>query len=183
MKKQLLSRVASALLSCIIVLMLVIIVYAVLSVNDRSVLGYRLFVVETNSMAGTIDPGELIVTRQVPPQSLRQGDIITFLSDAPDIYGKPNTHRIVAVKNGEFYTRGDNTPAVDAYPVPAKNVLGRVVCHSTVAGWVFRQLSRPAVMLLLLIVPLTLLLAGDLRAVFRQRADAGPGGKGTTGQN
>ncbi len=96
----------------------------ILSINQKkdgvpSVFGYSVMTVQTESMQGTINKGDLIVTKLVNEKitdSLEKGDIISFyiLVDGEKII---DTHRISDIKEevGEkfFETKGDNVDAID----------------------------------------------------------------------
>ena len=92
-----------------------------------------LMVVPSGSMAPTLNVGDLILVRGVDAAAIRQGDIIVFNVPAPyDRYTpSPVVHRVVevCVVNGEvcFRTKGDNNPSIDAWTVPAGNVIGECV--------------------------------------------------------
>jgi len=88
-------------------------------------------VVPSWSMAPTLNVGDLIFVVGVDPASVSVGDIIVFNVPSPhDRYTpSPIVHRVVEVnvEGGEVYfrTKGDNNPSVDAWRVPARNLIGR----------------------------------------------------------
>lgn len=91
------------------------IVVVVLALIAGQALGQPLLFsfVTTNSMAGTIDPGEGFVA--LPPEltgELGEGDVVIF--EAEEIQGGGlTTHRIVGETERGFLTRGDNNPFTD----------------------------------------------------------------------
>lgn len=103
---------------------LVCVFVTVSSINQKkngvpSVFGYSVMTVQTESMQGTINKGDLIVTKLVNEKitdSLKEGDIISFYTvvDGERII---DTHRINDIKEevGErfFETKGDNVDAID----------------------------------------------------------------------
>ena len=88
-------------------------------------------VVSSWSMAPTLNVGDLIFVVGVDPGKVSEGDIIVFNVPAPyDRYTpSPIVHRVVEVnvEGGEIYfrTKGDNNPSLDAWSVPAGNLIGR----------------------------------------------------------
>ena len=127
--------------------------------NDQipNIAGYSIFRIATGSMEPTIPTGTYILTRKVPADSLKPGDIITYYSQEPVIQGLPNTHRIVEVlrdreRNLAFVTKGDNNIINDDLPVGEDQILGRHVRNMTrMTNFVdfFMQPSVIAVMMLL----------------------------------
>ena len=66
--------------------------------NDRALFGYKFFVVKTDSMAATdFKAGDVIITKEVNPSTLKAGDIITFVSQNDDSYGEVITHKILKI--------------------------------------------------------------------------------------
>jgi signal peptidase len=95
--------------------------------------------VETGSMTPGIPVGSLVIVRPVDPQTLHEGDVITF-QKAPGEHVLV-THRIVKVqvdasnKHGlQFVTKGDANRGADAEPVPAAAVKGKVWYHLPYIG-------------------------------------------------
>ena len=63
--------------------------------NERSLFGYQMFIVRTDSMKATdFDAGDLIFTKRVDPATLQEGDIIAFRSTNPENFGEVVTHKI-----------------------------------------------------------------------------------------
>ena len=89
--------------------------------------GYKPMMVLTDSMSPTIKSGDLIVIKEVDPNSLKVGDIITFFDPAGN--GQTTvTHTIksICTENGVlmFETQGDNNNAPDRLLVEAEAVIG-----------------------------------------------------------
>lgn len=102
--------------------------------KEASVFGFRIYNILTGSMEPTIPTGTNVIVHEVNPETLKTGDIITFISEEAAIYGSANTHRIVAVETDEagrlcFRTRGDANSAEDLLPVYPENIKGKVVFH------------------------------------------------------
>ena len=154
MRKKVRAKLISSILLIIMATCVIITIYAVIAENNKTFLGYRLFIIKTGSMQGTLEIGDLIVTRTPDKKQLRVGSIISFISSEPAIAGKVNTHRIVAIKGDQYYTKGDAPGALpDDMPVRYGDILGEVVWKSTTAGRVVTWFEKPLNMLLFLILP------------------------------
>jgi signal peptidase I len=92
-------------------------------------------VVPTGSMIPAVYPGDVVIVAKTQVNNLKLGDIIEYHRESIDI-----VHRIIAVQGeGEqrsYITKGDNNNAPDGEPVPAKNVIGKVVFNIPKVGWV-----------------------------------------------
>ena len=68
-------------------------VFTFVSVNtfnrqDRNLLGYKAFIVLSDSMKATdFDAGDLVITKNVDPTTLKEGDIIAYVSNDTSNYG------------------------------------------------------------------------------------------------
>jgi signal peptidase len=97
------------------------------------------------SMRPTVDPGDVVVIRPRPVESVAVGDVITFLDrEAQTDATRLVTHRVVAVEPGPvFRTRGDANPDPDPGPVAAADVRG-VLWYSVpwVGGLAAKAMTR-----------------------------------------
>jgi len=153
-KKTLKSKLISAALKVVMVLCVITIIYAVLSENNKNILGYRLFIVKTGSMQGTLEVGDLIVTKKTNKDKLKVGTVITFISSDPEIFGKVNTHRIIGIEDGKYYTQGDSPESVpDKEPVKFGDIIGELAFKSVVAGKIITFFENPLMMFVFLIMP------------------------------
>ena len=125
--------------------------------------GYQVLRVLTSSMEPEIAENTCIIIRNVDPAELKEGDIITFVSEDPDIQGYFNTHRIYAVhrENGNplFVTKGDAIPEPDRYMVHADQVVGifvRELPYGREIGKAFVALSDNKVYFFVVILPLSI---------------------------
>lgn len=99
--------------------------------------GFTAQIVLTGSMEDVIPKGALVVSKQVDPATLEIGDDITYLASQTATV----THRIIGItENYEgtgrraFQTQGVMNDSPDKDPVPAANVVGKVVFHSKMLG-------------------------------------------------
>ncbi|GAB3255512.1 S24/S26 family peptidase [Nocardioides dilutus] len=113
-----------------------------------SVLGLQRYVVTDRAMDGDIDGsisrGSVALTRAVPSTDLVAGDVIVFRPPVEDDASSEDsvTRRIVAIKNGEAWTRGDNLDADDPWRVDVSTgTYPRVVF---VVPWIGRPFSGQA---------------------------------------
>lgn len=88
-----------------------------------SIFGYSTLTVETGSMSGTIEIGDMIIIKDTGEYKI--GDIVTFLHEGESI---PTTHRIINYNSdGSFVTKGDANNVKDTLPVTSDEIIGEVV--------------------------------------------------------
>ena len=138
------------------------------------VMGFSILQVLTGSMEPTIPEGSMLLIRRTDPQTLEEGDIISFYSPDPSLDGALNTHRIVGVDNsGEelrFTTKGDANFLEDQQYVEAQRIAGKVVYISPTLGKLVRLVSNPLVFGLVILLPLAAMLIANLIKALRTAA-------------
>ncbi|MFJ6169656.1 hypothetical protein [Curtobacterium sp. NPDC092190] len=127
-----------------LVVTVAVVLLVLLGVGAATAAGVRTFDVRTPSMGRTAPVGSLVVTLPPGPDRLAVGDVITFVPPVAEGGGTaprlPYTHRISAVEDGAFTTKGDANGAADGWTVSRADVVGRVVAVLPGAGWALRML-------------------------------------------
>ena len=157
-------KMMSALVSLFMVLCLSLLLYATVFSDSKELFGYRIFIVKTNSMMDTLAPGDLIVTKKYPESKLKVRDVITFYSSDEEIKGMENTHRVVKIEAGEYYTQGDAADTVDRATVTYDRIIGKMVFSSRAIGRITVFISKPVNMLLFILLPIAAFTFFDIAA-------------------
>ncbi len=132
--------------------------------NNRSLFGYKAFTVRTDSMKATdFDAGDLIFVKSVDPNTLKEGDIIAFISQDDEFYGETITHKIrskTVTESGSpaFITYGTTTGDNDKVPVEYAFVSGKYVGKIPNVGTFFMFLKQPIGYIICIFVPFLLLI-------------------------
>ena len=174
MKKAL--HIASRVVTILILIFAVaVMLFTVISVNivgkDADFLGYKPYIVLSDSMKDTFAVGDLSVSVQTDPETLEPGDIITFTSIDPSNYGTVITHKIREITEYEgepaFVTYGTTTGVDDSYPVPFDNVIGEYKFRLPKMGYFFEFLTTPAGYVTVILIPFLVLIALQGAKFFR----------------
>lgn len=132
--------------------------------EDRTLMGYRFFVVLSDSMSKTdFDAGALVVTKEIDGTSLREGDIIAYISRNEDSYGATITHKIrscVTDRDGNpgFITYGTTTDTDDTVMVMAPDVLGKYQFSIPYIGRFFTYLRTARGYVTCILIPFLILI-------------------------
>lgn len=98
---------------------------------------YPIQVVEGNSMAPTLNVGDVIFIENINLEDVNNGTIISFLSPIGD--GRIYTHRVIGVEviNNKYYfrTKGDALDSPDSWLIPENYVIGKVVARIPLIGY------------------------------------------------
>jgi signal peptidase I len=123
-----------------------------------------MYIVNSDSMKKTdFDAGDLIFVKEVDPASLNTDDIITFISQDRDSFGKTITHKIRsrtidAEGNPGFITFGTTTDKNDDSIVTYPYVLGKYQGHISNAGVFFSFLKSTEGYFICIFLPFMLIL-------------------------
>lgn len=142
-------------------LVLIAVVAGVFNFMDRkgggpkTLFGYSVLHILTESMQSEIPKGSLVLIRMIDPNTVKIGDDITYMvSDDTSI-----THKVIGIyENHEdsgmrfFETMGVDNDAPDKELVAASNVLGKVVGHVPHVGRITSFVSGNALMLFVILV-------------------------------
>ena len=115
-------------------------------------------------MAATdFNAGDLIFVKEVPPSTLQEGDIITYISQNSESFGEVITHKIRklttdAQGNDGFITYGTTTNVDDQTVVTHPYVLGKYEFHMKGVGTFFNFLKTPQGYIICIFIPFMILI-------------------------
>ncbi len=141
------------------------------------------YVVLSDSMSPSIDAGAVVFVAEVAPESIDEGDVITFEQAGGD---SRVTHRVVEVveDGGErrFRTKGDANEDPDPALVASSDVVGVVRFHVPYVGYVTSFAQTGVGILALVVVPAVLLAVSEvwnlLKATAPEEDDDSTAGNG-----
>lgn len=119
---------------------------------------YGAYVIISPSMVPTINVQDAVVIKNVPPEKLKKGDIITFISTDTRYAGLTVTHRIIDIEKSEdgkllFRTKGDNNNTPDDALVTENNIDGRVFLKIPKIGYLQYFLSQSYGWIICIVLP------------------------------
>ena len=142
--------------------------------NGKDVFGHKILIVTSDSMSKSplsndeevfFNAGDIIIISGVEDATkFEAGDVITFVSNNPESYGKTVTHKIRELKynpNGDllgYITYGVNTGKNDMVIVSPENVVGEYQFRVPKIGYLFSFLKTERGYYLSLIIPTVLLI-------------------------
>lgn len=137
-----------------------------------SFFGYRAFIILSDSMEKTdFAAGDLALVREVDPTTLREGDIISYISRNEENFGQTVTHKIrcrTTDADGEpaFITYGTSNDTDDPLPVSYPYILGKYQARIAYIGRFFLFLKTVPGYLLCIFLPFMLLLSVQIAHCF-----------------
>lgn len=167
--KKAINIVKATLVWLVVALAVFMMVFTIISVttfnrNDRDLFGYKAYIVNSDSMAKTdFNAGDLIFVKEVDPSTLKEGDIITYISQNTESFGETVTHKIRrltrdAQGNPGFVTYGTTTGVDDDTVVTYPYILGKYEMHLPKVGTFFNFLKTPQGYIVCIFIPFMLLI-------------------------
>ena len=146
---------------CLIAMSIFVLLTVVLTPAGQvpQVMGFSVLRVLTGSMKPEIPADSMLLIQKEDAASLQVGDVISFFSPDPSLNG--------ALK---FTTKGDANLIEDQYPVDESRVVGKVLFVSNRLGKLLRLISNPLVFGLAVLLPLVLILVGNLVSALKSAA-------------
>lgn len=135
--------------------------------QNPSIGSYQMYIVESGSMVPSLDIGSLIIIREIEPEKLKVGDIITYGGEESQ---KTVTHRIVEICKGErlsFITRGDANDVNDPLPVRGEAVVGKVIFDIPFLGFLMHFLRTKNGFFLLVLLPAGIIIFSQLFKLYK----------------
>ena len=174
--KKIYNVASTVVVALIFVFMIVVVAVMLIQKNsggESKIFGYYMYDVLTDSMSGTIEPGDVILCKAVEDvNELKEGDIITF--KAPN--GNYNeTHRIIEIARNEdgsikyFKTKGDNSKEADNWELKPENVKAKYVKKSVFIGGLRRFMSHWYGYVAVVVIPLCIVFALIIASFVRDK--------------
>ena len=146
----------------------VMIIFTIVSLTaadreDRSILGFRAFIALSDSMSATdFDAGDLVLVKEVDPATLKEGDIIAYISRSNASDGETTTHKIRRLTVDEdgkpgFITYGTTTDTDDEGIVTYGDVLGVYRGHIPKVGRFLAFIKTTGGFITCILIPLFLI--------------------------
>lgn len=127
---------------------------------------YKLFIVQSGSMAPAIKMGSIVTVK--PVNDYKIGDVVSF-GEVTKIKS-PTTHRIhdIKVVGGEaiYITKGDANNAPDQREITKREVIGKVFLSVPYVGYVVDFAKKPVGFALIIIVPAALIIIDEIKKIF-----------------
>lgn len=108
--------------------------------------GFQVFTVLSGSMEPVYSPGDLIYVKEIAPEDIHPGTILTFMVNENTVA----THRVVGEVPSEtepdlvrYRTKGDANDMEDGTLVHPKNIIGTPVLCVPKLGYVASYISAP----------------------------------------
>lgn len=116
------------------------------------IFGYSVMTITTPSMGDTIPVDTYILIKETSPEEIKENDIICFYSEDVNIYGYPNTHRVIRViqvdGGYEYVTKGDANALEDNVTAKSEKLIGKYVKNLDGVTWLAKAAASKGMILI-----------------------------------
>ena len=134
--------------------------------NEVTLCGYRIFVVATGSMIPKYEVGDVLVSKERPPEDIKVGDDIVYTGKEGSFKDKVVTHQVIFIeKENENYriiTKGIANTAQDP-EITQNEVMGKVIYKLGLLSLFQRAVSNNYVFYFVVFVPIVLITYRQIR--------------------
>ena len=134
--------------------------------NKISFFNYRMFTVVSQSMTPKYDIGDVLISKQVDPSRVKEGDVISYLGQSGDFSGKVITHRVVNVEkrdDGKYYYRAKGDANIVEDPIVSEDQLyGVVIYRSAILSLVYRIVGTKVGFFMFIIIPIMFIIGSEM---------------------
>lgn len=148
--------------------LIVVIVLLLINAFPSAVGADYSYIVQSGSMEPAIPTGSIVFVKDVPAESIEEGDVITY-ADSRGV--APTTHRVIqkfqAGDSVRFQTKGDANENPDPEPVYRDEIVGVVIFSVPYIGYVSAFASTRAGWIVFIAIPCSLLIASELWSLYQ----------------
>ena len=149
-KEKIVKRIIE-IIAIILIYNIILIIISSINGKDFSILGYKAYIVNTNSMETTIEVGDIVIIKKVKAEKLNQGDVITFTQE-----GEVITHRITKIeteeKSTQYVTKGDNNNTEDTLKIKYEDIIGKEILTIPQLGKAMQLLDSKIILLIIILI-------------------------------
>ena len=120
--------------------------------KDTSILGFRAYIITTESMKPNINPGDIVIIKEVTEEKLNVNDVVTVKTE-----NGINTHRIIKIESTpekRYVIKGDNNNVEDENTVGISQVLGKKILKIPYMGKIAKALQDEVYIIIIVIIVL-----------------------------
>lgn len=153
--KKILKTVGNVFFYCFITFLAIVICISIYcKKTNKLVFKYSILWVLTDSMEPEIQAHSYIIVKRIDYTEVEMGDIISFRSTDPAIYGSLNTHEVIRYNDTHtgFITRGTHVGIDDEFDVPFENVEAKFVKKMPLLTFIGRWFTTKAGLAMTLIL-------------------------------
>lgn len=126
--------------------------------EQPNVFGYTIYVVQTDSMTGELEVGDVILTKKTDEYQI--GSVVTYIAKSGILKGQPITHKIVDIyeENGRqmVQTKGVKAGAPLDTPIRGDEIIGVMQTKIAIPTALVTIVRNPAISFCIIVIPIAI---------------------------
>lgn len=176
-------NILKTLLYVVVVLLLIVILVQKVSSNNKTIFGFRIFTVASESMKGEYDIGDILISKNVSENELKVGDNITYLGEKGEMAGLVITHKIVKIEEREgkkyFTTKGIKNTIEDP-EITYSQIYGKVIYKTAILSYIATLMTNELIYYGLFVIVGIMISYEIVSAIFESKREEEDDADGTT---
>ncbi len=165
---KIIGEILYILLFIIVILMLIVVILQRVTDNSVTIGGYRMFTVATGSMVPQYEVGDILISKEIEPSDIKDGDDIVYRGKEGSFKDKVVTHRVISIEqeNGEYkiITKGIANQEQDP-EITDEQVYGKVVYKVQTLSFISKLISNIYIFYFLIFVPIALIIFRQIKQI------------------
>lgn len=172
---KIVATIAQIMFVVILVGFIIVVCLQRFSDNKISFFNYRMFTVISGSMEPKYKIGDVLISKEVDPSTIKVGDAVSYLGTAGDFKDKVITHEVVSIKNDEdgkylFQTKGLANLFEDP-TISESQIYGVVIYRSIILSIIYRIVGTTIGFYLFIILPLLFIIGSEILSTMLEKED------------
>lgn len=167
-------NVIYTLLVIIVLAILIVVILQRVSNNTITVAGIRMFNIVTESMVPKYEVGDILISKSIEPENIKEGDDIVYIGKGGSFEGKIVTHQVVGIENekGEykFHTKGIANEIEDPL-VSQEQVYGKIIYKIHSLSFISKIINNLYTFYFVIFVPIVLLIFLEIVKIVSRSKD------------
>lgn len=166
---KVISTILYVILVIVILLMLIVVALQRFSNNTISLGGYRMFNIATGSMMPKYEIGDVLISKDIDPSELKEGEDIVYKGEKGTFKGKIVTHQILSISQDEdgkyqFITKGianeDRDPMISQ-----DQVYGKIIYKVQTLSLLSKLTTNLFVFYFIIFIPIALIIYKQIKNI------------------
>lgn len=143
--------------------------------NEISFFNYRMFTVITGSMEPRYVVGDVLISKNVEPSTIKVGDAISYKGKVGSFRDKVITHEVIGIEtdeNGDYLFRAKGRANIVEDPIVFEDQLyGVIVYKSIILSIIYRIISTKAGFYIFIILPILFVVGSEMISTMLDKED------------
>lgn len=163
---KIIGKILYALLFIIVLLMLIVVILQRVTDNSITIGGYRMFTVATGSMTPRYEVGDILISKEIAPDQINEGDDIVYKGKEGSFKDKVVTHRVISIdatdEGYKIITQGIANPEPDP-EITEEQVYGKIIYKVQILSFISKLISNIYIFYFVIFVPIALIIFRQIR--------------------